>query len=108
MAATVTRVAGPFSTGDRYKTVSNVALDNSYPAGGYPLTPAQLGFASTTDPEFTVECDNANGWTTTYDYTNQKLRLWTSTATTSVVVTAGTDVSAAATVRITASGKYRQ
>lgn len=107
MALTVTTIAKPHTIGDRFRTITQVALDNSYPVGGYPLTPQQLGFAGTVDPEFTVECDNANGWTCTYDYTNQKLRLWSATATTSVVVTTGTDVSAATTVRIVATGKYK-
>lgn len=29
--------------GDERVTITNVTLDASYPTGGYPLTPAQLG-----------------------------------------------------------------
>lgn len=104
MAITVTTISKPFSTGDRFKTVSSIALDNSYVTGGYPLSKNQLGLASTVDPEFNVELDSANGWSATYDYVNAKLMLW---ATANVQVTNATDVSSITALRVVATGKYR-
>lgn len=97
MALTITTVAKPYSTGDRWCSVSKVALDSSYPTGGYALTPSQLGFtnAANNDPEMTIEVDSANGWSAVYNYTTQKLQLFSATATTSTEVTAATNVSAA-------------
>lgn len=108
MALTLTKIYGPISVGDRWEICNKVALDNSYPTGGYSLKPSDLGFAvaANSDPEFVCEVDAANGWSCLYDYTNQKLKLMTSTATTSSEVTAATDVSAAAP-RVVAKSKYR-
>lgn len=107
MAITLTNISKPYSTGDRFVTVTKVALDNSYPTGGYSLKPTDLGFAATTDPEFTVSIDEALGWGAVYDYVNQKLMLYAGTATTSAQVTNTTDVSAVTAMRVVATGKYR-
>jgi hypothetical protein len=108
VALTITRIYGPVPKGDRFEIVNKVALDNSYPTGGYVLKPSDLGFANAanSDPEFLAEVDSANGWAAVYDYTNQKLKLFSATATTSTEVTNATDVSAAAP-RVVAISKYR-
>lgn len=108
MAIAITKIYGPVSVGDRWEICNKVALDNSYPTGGYALKPSDLGFsnAANNDPEFVCEIDAANGWSSVYDYTNQKLKLMSATATTSAEVTNATDVSAAAP-RVVAKSKYR-
>ncbi len=97
MALTITTISKPYSLGDRWCSVSKVALDNSYPTGGYALLPSSLGFsnAANNDPEMNIEVDSANGWGAVYNYATQKLQLFTSTGTTSTEVTAATNVSAA-------------
>jgi hypothetical protein len=107
MAITVSSISKPYSIGDRFVTVSSVALDNNYPTGGYALSQADLGFAATVDPEFNVECDAANGWSALYDHTNHKLMLYAGTVSASAQVTNGTDVSAVTALRVKATGKYR-
>jgi len=64
---------GPISVGDRWQNLVSIAFDNSYATGGEALTPNDLGFASTTDPEFEVNTHPTSGFTFEYDYTNQKL-----------------------------------
>lgn len=104
MAIVVTRISGPYTIGDRFRTLCTVALDNSYVTNGYPLTRAQLGFAAGTDPEFHVEIDSANGYSAVYDYVNQKLLFYT---TAGVQTANATDLSAITILRILASGKSR-
>jgi hypothetical protein len=45
MAVTVTKLGVPVPPGDKFNVATTFALDNSYPAGGYILTPATFGFA---------------------------------------------------------------
>lgn len=45
MALTQTQVGVPVPPGDKFEYVKTVALDNSYPAGGYIITPATLGIS---------------------------------------------------------------
>jgi hypothetical protein len=106
MAATVTKISGPYTTGDRFQTVCTVQLDNSYTTGGGSVTQAQLGFAPTADPHFNVQIDNTNGWNAAYDYTNQKILLWAGTVTASTQATATTDVSTPV-LRVVTTGHYR-
>ncbi len=107
MAIATTRVTGPFAMGSRFAVITKCQLDSSYPAGGWPLPATALGFAGSHigDPEFAVEMDSANGWGAVYNYATQKLLLFTSTGTTSVEVTAGTNCSAAAP-RAVATARY--
>ena len=65
------------AAGDLFFRVVDVTLDASYPAGGYPLTAAQLGFGSNgvvmmVDGGMTKTA----GWTVAYDYTNAKLQVF--------------------------------
>jgi hypothetical protein len=43
MALTITPVVRDDSAGNRKLTVTDITTDNSYAAGGFPLTPANLG-----------------------------------------------------------------
>jgi hypothetical protein len=107
---TVTRVAGPYSIGDRWQTVSTATFDSSYLTDGESLTKAQLGFASTTDPEFNVTAQPTAGYVAEYDHTNSKLLLyWVDTTVDGAAlaqVASTTDVSAVV-VRVVATGKFR-
>lgn len=102
-ALTITRVAGPFSTGDRFETVTSVVLSSSYPTGGEVVTPALLGFASTVDPQFQVQVEGGHGYGPEYDYTNQKIIVYTSAGT---QTTNATDLSAV-TLYVRATGRYK-
>jgi hypothetical protein len=104
MAIVATQVAKPYSTGDRFRTITSFALDSSYPTGGYAVTKLQLGFAATADPEFMVELDSANGWSATFDYVNLKIVLWSAANT---QVTNATDVSSVTALRALCTGKFR-
>ena len=106
MAITLTKVYGPTLVGDRWETCYTAALTNSYTTGGDSLKPSDLGF-SNNDPTFTVTLQPiGGGWVPTYDYTAQKLLLFSASATVSSQVTSTTDVSAQ-TVRVTAKSKYK-
>lgn len=114
MAVTVARVAGPYSTGDRFKSVSTVTMDSSYVTNGEPLTRAQLGFASTVDPEFNVTVQPTAGYIGEYDHVNQKLKAYDQK---DPAAAGGADIAlpevgntvnlAAVVFRVVAEGKYR-
>lgn len=114
MAIAVTRVFGPVSIGDRYMSVSTVALDNSYPTGGEALAASDLGFALTNDPEFHVVAHSTAGYVTEYDHTNKKLKVYRQK---DPAAAGGADIAlpevgntadlSAVTVRVTAYGKFR-
>jgi hypothetical protein len=77
MAATPT-IVDRGAAGDLFFRVVDVLLDASYPAGGYPLTPAQLGFGAN-GVIFAVIAgfDKAGtGWSIGWDYTNSKLQVF--------------------------------
>lgn len=100
MAATVTQVSR-YAAGDQMRVVSDVKGDNSYPAGGYPVTLAQLGFLSA--DSLVVDCQKlASGADAAYDYAAQKLKLFSGGAT---EVAAANDQSAV-TYRVIATGRY--
>lgn len=107
MALSITKVGKPFTIGDRWTVINTLQGDSSYPAGGYSCPPSSLGFgkAANSDPEFIVELDSAGGWGAVYNYSTQKVQLFSSTATTQAEVTAGTNVSTP-TFRAVATSKY--
>lgn len=74
MAATCTKV---FVTdvGDRYMSLYKVSL-GSYATNGVAVTPANLGFASTTDDQFHVDVQGSSGYVAEYDHTNQKIKAY--------------------------------
>ena len=77
------------------KTVT-ITGDSSYPTGGYALTPAQVGFTSIVAVLFSDA--SALGVQATYDYTNQKVKLfWTGAGLSAALaeVTNATNVSTA-------------
>lgn len=65
------------AAGDLFFRVVDVTLDNSYPAGGYPLTAQQLGLGAN-GVIFFVDgsMSKTGGWTTAWDYTNGKLQVF--------------------------------
>ncbi len=66
------------AAGDLFFRVVDITLDASYPAGGYALTPQQLGLGLNgvvymVDPG-TVS--KTGGWLIGWDYTNSKLQVF--------------------------------
>jgi hypothetical protein len=101
MAATFARVA---SRPDQGRVSTDMTCDASYPAGGYPVTPANLGLLSA---PVSVECyvRTAQGLLAMYDNTNSKIKLFVSGTLDAVLNEAGSnDVSTSVVVRITATG----
>jgi hypothetical protein len=96
MAATPTIVRRSHQGTVRVNYV-DVLLDNSYPTGGYALTPAQLGF---TKVPLVVDAEPNTGRSFWYDRVNQKLKSFNSGGT---ETTAATDLSAV-TVRLSVEG----
>lgn len=76
------------AAGDLFFRVVDVTLDNSYPAGGYPLTPAQLGLGAN-GVVFMVDpgtVSKTGGWLVGYDYTNAKLQVFDGSGVASVAM----------------------
>lgn len=105
--ASTSRISGPYTTGDRWVTVTSVNL-GTYATGGFNLSRATLGFASTADPEFDVDARSAGGYVFSYDHTNSKLLAYRQTAATSALIEVPntTDLSSVTGVRVKATGKY--
>ena len=101
---TLTKVAGPYTIGDRWETVYKAVGDTSYVDAGYPLLKTSLGFASTADPEFFVEVSNLMGYGAAYDYAAGTLILYASAG---VAVAGAASVAGLTDIRIRATGKYR-
>lgn len=109
MALTVTRIYGPVARGDRFETVTEIAFDSSFAAGGEALTKADLGFASTVDPEFNVTCTMAGGYVLDYDHTTSELYAYMQTDSDNDLPLGAADTKdlSLLTARVTATGKYR-
>lgn len=70
------------AAGDLFFRVVDVTLDNSYPAGGYPLTARDFGFG-TNGVIFMVDPGTVSkngGWMIGWDYTNSKLQVFDGSA----------------------------
>lgn len=65
------------SAGVQWEIMGRLSLDNSYPAGGYLLDPAQFGLSQITS--FTVN-DCQGGFVYDFNATTQKLMVYTATA----------------------------
>lgn len=105
MALTFTIQEKPTAEGHRWRTVTTVAADNSYPTSGYSMKPSDLGLAATADPDnFLVQVENTYGYGWRYDYTNQKLVFYTTAGT---QTSNATDLSALTDIRVVAYGKFR-
>jgi len=80
MAASVA-IVDRGAAGDLFFRVVDVTLDASYPAGGYPLTPQQLGLG-TNGVVMMVDgsTSKVGGWMVGYDYTNAKLQVFDGSA----------------------------
>lgn len=84
--------------GNRREVVVDVTLDNSYPTGGYALTPATLGVDLALDYIFALP--TTTGHVFAYDYANKKLMAFSGGS----QVANATDLSAVV-VRVVAQGK---
>lgn len=84
--------------GNRREVVRDVTLDNSYPTGGYALTPATLGVDGALD--YIVALPTTTGHVFPYDYANKKLMAFSAGS----QVSNATDLSAVV-VRVVAQGK---
>ena len=102
MAATITQVSRT-AVGDQVVIVTDVTADGSYVAGGYSVTPAQLGFADLTGAVIDSQATAAGG-AAAYDAANSKMKIFTAGAEAGGAV-AG--VTANGVVhRVTVTGKY--
>jgi hypothetical protein len=78
MAATA-QVVKRGASGDLFERLVDVTLDGNYPAGGYPLTPQQLGFGLNGRVMFAdAPASTTGGWEAGWDYTNGKLQVFDS------------------------------
>jgi hypothetical protein len=66
------------AAGDLFSRIVDVTLDGSYPAGGYALTPQQLGFGLNGQILFVDAgtVSKTGGWLVGWDYTNGKLQVF--------------------------------
>jgi hypothetical protein len=77
MAATV-NIVDRGAAGDLFFRIVDITLDNSYPAGGYPLTPQQLGFGANGQIIMgdSATVSRTGGWLVGWDSVNQKLQVF--------------------------------
>jgi len=102
MAATLNRV-GNYAVGDQMCVVTDVIADGAYSAGGYAVTPAQLGFADLSGAMIDSQ-PTAAGGSAVYDAPNAKVKIFTAGAEAGAAV-AG--VTANGVVhRVSVTGKY--
>lgn len=89
------------SYGNLVGAAGTLALDTSYPTGGYPLTKATIAGAKIASRMVLMQVATTSGYVFEYDYTNEKLKVLTSAAvsththtgpshTHTIAVTAGT------------------
>lgn len=65
------------ASGDLFERIVDVTLDASYPAGGYALTPQQLGFGLNGSILMVLgAASKTAGWDAAWDYTNGKLQVF--------------------------------
>lgn len=96
------------AAGDLFFRVVDVTLDGSYPALGYPITPAQLGFgANGVIWQVLVTNDKTGLWDCGWDYTNGKLRVYDGSGAANVAMheVIATTVLTGVVVRLLALGK---
>jgi hypothetical protein len=76
MAATVAlKLRDPDAV--RFSRIVDITLDNAYPTGGYPFTPAQLGFgAGGTIDAFVLLQPVVDGYFGQWDMANSKLKFY--------------------------------
>ena len=104
MSITLTPVK-TFVEGNQKRVIQTIALDSSYPTGGYALTGSTLGCdVALHDVTFN---QGTGGYVYNYDYTASKVKLFWSNGTGAVLseVTNATDVSAVTALRVCAVGK---
>jgi hypothetical protein len=78
MAAT-TAIVRRGASGDLFERVVDITLDANYPAGGYALTPQQLGFGLNGQIVLAdAVSSKTGGWEVGWDYTNSKLQVFDS------------------------------
>jgi hypothetical protein len=76
LAASVT-IVDRGAAGDLAFRIVDVTLDNSYPTGGYALTPQLLGLGSNgTIYAVLGDMSKTGGWDVGWDYTNSKLQVF--------------------------------
>jgi len=86
MAATA-QVIRRWAVGDLFNRLVDVTLDGSYPTGGYPLTPQQLGFGTNGSIVFVdAPMSRTGGWMLGWDYTNSKLQVFDGSAAANVAM----------------------
>ena len=104
MALTIALVKGSgHVAGNKKIRVRDVTLDASYPTGGYTLLPSDFGLRKLEHVQGATAVASGGGATArtvSYDYTNQKLQVYT---TASAEAANGSDQSAF-TVRLRAQG----
>ncbi len=81
--------AQDYTAGGRRKSRFNIAMDASYPTGGYAVTPQQVGMGEQID-YLDIVNENLNAWTAIWNRGTQKIQL--------VVMSTGAEVAAAVNV----------
>jgi hypothetical protein len=84
--------------GDTRELFANVTFDSTYPAGGEPLTAAQLGFPGGTILH--LNATTTGGYMPVYNYATSKLQLFGQTAATGALVETTTTDQSATVVRV--------
>lgn len=107
--AAATAIVDRGAAGDLFFRIVDITLDNSYPAGGYPLTAAQLGLGANGVIYLVDPCtvSKTGGWLVGWDFTNSKLQVFDGSGVASAVmheIAAATSL-AAVVVRAFVCGK---
>jgi hypothetical protein len=80
MAATVAEVSRD-NTGGRLRLIVDITGDNSYPTGGWAVTPAQLGVQRIDRVSADVKSPSTTSYIAQWDYANNKIKVfWTGAA----------------------------
>src|SRR5579872_5897776 len=82
MAASIKPTDGGPTNNLRWRTF-DITLDNSYPTGGYSITPSLLGFSQV---RAVIVNSHTGGYVYEYDIVNQKLKAYRQTAATGALV----------------------
>jgi hypothetical protein len=104
MALTISLVRGPRVVGDLLWAAADITFDSSYPTGGEPLTVADLSFDDLEPYAQMMQliCGARSGYSFSYDFANQKLKVFTVAAHTHDLYLKNADVADSAGARVNA------
>jgi hypothetical protein len=103
MALVFTRLPPNQQRYDQGRVATEITLDTAYPAGGYPITPKELGLISA--PSYVEsEISTAQGFESQWDYANSKLKFYEVGAAGAFDEADAADLSASIKCRVVAYG----